>query len=216
MFACRRAAGFLCAASLSLLALTASPAAAQIDLLVNGDFEAPIIGGGFQAIPPGPGLTGWTVGGAGIDHIAGFWQPSSGAQSIDLSALSAGSITQTVNTLLGSPYSLVFDLAGNPDGGDAIKDVLVEISDGPSSVETFDITGFSRTNMGWSTRTINFVATSTTTTVTFTSLENNAFGPALDNVHLFGPSPAPEPGALALLGLTGIPLLGAVIRRRRA
>jgi choice-of-anchor C domain-containing protein len=196
------------------LALATSPASAQVNLLTNGDFELPVIAGAFQSVPPGNTIPGWTVGPVGVDIIRTYWQPSSGAQSIDLSAGDAGSLTQSVATTIGAPYLLLFDMAGNPDGGDPQKDMTVDITGQPTSPQTFNTTGFSVTNMGWSPRSIPFVATSGTTTITFTSLEANAFGPALDNVRLFaGSFAAPEPGTLALFG-TGIAAMGVFVRRR--
>jgi choice-of-anchor C domain-containing protein len=200
--------------ALSAVVAAALPASAQVNLLANGSFESPVIGGPFQQVPPGT-LTNWTVGGAGVDHIGSFWQASDGVQSVDLSALGAGSISQTVATTVGSQYLLLFDMAGNPDGGDPVKDMVVAITGQAPSNQQFVTTGFSRTNMGWSLRNLPFIASNASTTITFTSQEANAFGPALDNVRLFlvtGSNVAPEPGTLTLLGSS---VIAVVIARRR-
>jgi choice-of-anchor C domain-containing protein len=205
---------------LGLMGIAGRPASAQ-NLLTNGSFELPALppGTGFSEILAGGVLPGWTVGGDGIDLIRDFWQPSAGAQSIDLSRLTAGTISQTVATTPFQVYNLIFDMAGNPDSGDPFKDMQVGITNStqPSSLQTFNITGFSRSDMGWSQRTIAFVALSNTTTISFTSLENNAFGPALDNVRLFEDTAAgivPEPATFALFA-PGLALAGLIRRRRR-
>jgi choice-of-anchor C domain-containing protein len=191
------------------------PASAQVNLIQNGSFESPVIGGAFSTIPPGPGLTNWTVGGAGVDLIRTFWQPAEGAQSLDLSALDAGSVSQTVATSIGTTYDLLFDMAGNPGGGNIIKNMVVSITGASNSLQQFNTTGFSNTNMGWSARSLFFTATSTSTVIAFTSQEANVFGPALDNVRLFERASgiAPEPGTLALLGSSL--LMVGILRRRR-
>jgi hypothetical protein len=69
--------------------------------------------------------------------------------------------------------------------------------------------------MGWTTQTYSFTATGPSTTLSFTSLENSAYGPALDNVALADVTPVPAPAlsAWALLGLAG--LLGLIAWRSR-
>jgi choice-of-anchor C domain-containing protein len=201
-----------------LMAVAGRPAAAQTNLLLNGSFESPAITGQFITIPAGGSLTDWVVGGGGIDLIRDHWVSADGAQSIDLSALTTGSISQGVSTTIGATYNLIFEMAGNPNGGDTIKDMNVDVTGYASSLEQFNITGFSQSNMGWSQRTISFVALSNTTTISFTSLDNNAFGPALDNVRLFEDTAAgivPEPGTFALLG-SGLGMVALLRRRRRS
>jgi hypothetical protein len=85
---------------------------------------------------------------------------------------------------------------------------MVLTVDGNATQHFFDTTGHTRPNMGWSTRTYFFTASSASTSLTFASATGDAFGPALDNVRL---EAVPEPGTL-LLG-SGISAL--VLRRRR-
>ena len=75
------------------------------NLIKNGDFELPVLGTtGFQTYKTNGAsvsdkLTDWTISGAGIDHIKQYWNAYSGSQSLDMSALAAGSISQTVDGL---------------------------------------------------------------------------------------------------------------------
>lgn len=152
------------------------------------------INGGFESAAVDPGswkylekdntqINGWIVGGNGIDLIGGLWQPSEGSRSIDLSAYSAGTINTTLNTVPGTTYRLLFDMAGNPGGEPYVKALRVWIDD-KSQKFTFDTTGKTAENMGWQTNSLDFTATSSTTKLAFESLTDSSNGPALDNVRV--------------------------------
>lgn len=53
---------------------------------------------------------------------------------------------------------------------------------GTPQIYTFDTTGHSLADMGWTQEIFQFTATGTSTTLTFTNLDLGFFGPALDNV----------------------------------
>jgi choice-of-anchor C domain-containing protein len=187
----------------------------------NGSFEN---GSGAPAslTTLGPGdtsITGWTVTGNGIDWIGTYWVAANGTYSLDLSAGTAGGIEQTFDTVAGHDYSVTFALAGNGAGGSTVKMVQVQATGGTQVTYSFDTTGTSYGAMGWTTQTYTFTATGPSTTLSFTSLENSAYGPALDNVAVTDVTPVPTPAlsAWALLGLAG--LLGLIawsLRREQA
>lgn len=151
----------------------------------NGGFEVgPDTGASFVTLSAGDtGITGWEVTGAGIDYIGPYWQAAEGDRSVNLSAGGAGGIQQTFDTVAGHQYQVTFSLAGNPSNP-PVKTVRVQATGGISTDYTFDINALpsSLASMGWTTRTYIFTATGATTTLSFTSLNNDAFGPALDNV----------------------------------
>lgn len=181
----------------------------------NGSFETASVnpGAGFATLPGGnTQINGWTVGGNSIDYIGGYWQPSSGSRSVDLSGNAAGSVSQTFDTIAGVPYLVTFDIAGNPDSGPKIADMSVQATGNALQNYSFNTAGQSLANMGWESRSYSFVATGSSTTLTFTSLETNPYGPALDNVAV---AAVPEPGSLALFGLAGL-TAAAYYRRRKA
>lgn len=159
---------------------------AQTNLAANGSFEdGTDPGPAFTTEFPGStDITGWTVASGSVDYIGGLWQASDGSRSIDLSGNAAGSISQDLSTTPGVIYEVLFDLAGNPDGGPAVKEMAV-LAAGDSATYTFDQTGYSRSNMGWATQSFLFAPDATTTTLTFLSRTNTAFGPALDNVRVY-------------------------------
>lgn len=176
--------------------------------LTNGSFETPLLNvGAFATLPSGSTLIdGWTVGGTSIDWIGGYWQNADGIRSIDLSGGNAGSISQDITGLtIGARYDLSFALAGNPAGGPAVKTVNVSVGDENANF-TFDTTGKTLAAMGWVMKTFRFTAGATTERLTFTSLNNTAYGPALDKVSIAATVPLPAGvfllgGALADLGL---------------
>jgi len=204
-----------------IMVSVASTSTSSAGLIVNGGFEA----GGYSPTQPGAdymtlnagstALTGWQIGGSGVDWVGTYWQASQGTKSIDLSSTGIGWISQTIATTANTAYRLSFDMAGNPEGGSGvskIKNMLVTLggASGAFQMYTFDTTGKTKTDMGWLPLTLSFVAQGPSTTLTFMSLEPGAYGPAIDNVDV---ATVPIPPAAWLLG-SG--LLGLVaIRRKR-
>jgi choice-of-anchor C domain-containing protein len=190
--------------TLPLLLFTANSASAN--LIQNGSFETGSDPGDWViTIDPGSTtINNWTVTSGTIDYIGSLWQASEGQRSIDLNGNNAGAIAQTFNTTIGQSYLVTFDLAGNT-AQDTIKTMRVE-ADGQSTNFSFDVTGKTVSNMGWTPQSWQFTANNTQTTLEFTSLTPNASGPALDNVAVVPTdTPVPEPGtilgSLTLLGL---------------
>ena len=174
------------------LASTLLAGLAQAAPFQNGSFEiGPAPGGSFITLGPGnTSITGWEVTGAGIDYIGGLWPPADGSRSLDLSATAAGGIQQTFDTVAGHNYQVTFSLAGNPSTPPLIKSVSVQATGSAATTYTFDISLSSTADMRWATQTYNFTATGAATTLSFTSLDNSAMGPALDNVVVTDLTPA--------------------------
>ncbi|NPV04895.1 MAG: choice-of-anchor C family protein [Syntrophaceae bacterium] len=193
-----------------IVTLLATPAGADI---LNGSFEnGSYPGGVFSTLYYGDmRLSDWAVGGNSIDWIDSYWQPAEGSRSIDLSGNGPGSLSQQFGTVPGTTYRVTFAMAGNPDGGEAIKDLRVTAIGIGSGDYAFDTTGKTRTAMGWDTREFVFTARAYATTLVFESLETDAYGPALDAVAV---NAVPLPPAAWLLG-SGLIGLVAVRRRRQ-
>lgn len=181
----------------SLLFLASLYAPVMAAPFQNGSFE---LGGSAPCytfnVPAGSTLiTGWTVSVGNIDWYGAApscgWLASNGAASLDLVGSSAGGIggiSQTFDTVPGTTYVVNFDLAGNYAAAPVVKPLAVTIN-GITTNFTFDTTGRGFLTMGWTTKTLSFVATGTSSTINFVSDVSasggtlNA-GAALDNVRI--------------------------------
>jgi choice-of-anchor C domain-containing protein len=184
--------------------------------ITNGSFEGPgTYSGPFQTLVAGSGaLPGWTIEYGSIDLINTLWQHGDGNYSLDLDGNSPSSISQEITGLTsGQSYSILFDMAGNPGGGDAIKHLTVAAGNDVGRY-TFDITGKSVTNMGWQTMQFDFTADASSVILEFMSgSASGPFGPALDNVRFTpAPAPVPLPAGMGLM-LSGLGLMA--LRRRK-
>ncbi len=200
--------------TLGLGGLTLVAPSTQAAAFSNGSFELGTDPGALITLPAGStDLTGWAVTSGAIDYIGSTWQASNGSRSLDLSAVEAGQIGQTFDTILGATYQVLFDLAGNPLGSPVEKLLRCSATGGTSQDYSFDTTGKTLTAMGWQTTAYSFTATSPSTTLLFTSLINTPYGPALDNVRVSTDGVTPVPTPALLPGLIGMGV--AAWRRRR-
>lgn len=200
---------------LGVVAAAMLASSAQALIISNGSFErGPADVGAFTTLGAGSSaLPGWTIGDGGIDLIGNFWTASDGVRSVDLTAATAGSISQNVATVIGQTYTVRFDLAGNPDtGGQGILVKSLDVSvNGSNSVNyMFDTTGKTNSNMGWVGQSYVFVADSAVSNLKFTSLSGDFRGPAIDNISIA----VPEASTWAML-IAGFGLVGVAARRRR-
>lgn len=198
-----------------IAATFALPANAAV--ILNGSFEEGTFGSGpFDTLAAGSGaITGWSIGGAGVDWIGSFWQASDGGRSLDMSALDAGSVAQSLATVAGTRYLVSFDLSGNPGGAPPIKDIDVTVNGIDASTFGYEIGNNTESAMGWLTYSYEFVATGATSVLAFTSLTGTPFGPALDNVRIEALNAVvPEPATWASM-ILGLGLVGVIGRRRR-
>jgi choice-of-anchor C domain-containing protein len=202
----------LLATAVVALGLAGSVQAATI---TNGSFEqGTFSAGAFDEVAAGStAITGWTVGGGGVDWIGSFWVADDGVRSIDLTRVNPGSLSQNIATVIGQRYAVSFSLAGNPDsgGGPRIKNLDVTINGAGLANFTFDTTGRSNSNMGWVDEIYYFTASSANSLLTFSSNNGEARGPAIDLVSI---SAVPEASTWAMM-IAGFGLAGASLRRRR-
>jgi choice-of-anchor C domain-containing protein len=160
------------------------------NLIVNGSFEQ--FGSGNTSTGS-TAITGWTVTGSDVDRVASSgWQSGDGTYSLDLNGFHPGGVQQVLQTTPGVQYTVGFELSKNPGGhaDHATVQVSVDNTDHASQLYTFNAAN-SDSNMMWSQQTFTFVATGTTTTLSFAStyptdstggFPINAEGPALDEV----------------------------------
>jgi len=176
----------------------------------NGSFEGgPNPGTSWVTLTTGATvINGWTVTAGSIDYIGSAWSSSDGTRSLDLSGVGAGAVAQTFTTTAGAAYTVTFDFAGNPGygAGTGVKTMRVSVNNAAATARdySFDTTGKTLANMGWTTQTFTFTASAATTTLTFTSQINSVFGPAIDNVRLNGVVGDPGSAAGAAAGTTTV------------
>jgi choice-of-anchor C domain-containing protein len=190
------------------------PAQAAVNLVQDGNFDNPAAPGNFTTYTNGQGFGGWTVIGDSVDLIGGYWAAPAGGGSVDLAGDAAGGIYQTIAAPVGG-YNLSFYLAGNPEGGDAVKTMRLTLLSG-AVVDNFDFsfdtTGHSRDAMGFVLENLSFVSHGDPITLQFQSLDGNtAYGAAIAGVSLTSAVPEPAIWAMLLLGFGGI---GMAMRRR--
>jgi len=199
-------------AAVAAVALTIVPTASA-SLIVNGSFEESSLNPGGTWIPLAGGssaIDGWTTTLGGVDYMGTIWAAADGNRFIDLNNVSPGGIQQSFATVAGGSYLVTFALSANMFGGPAEK--VVEVSAGGSSeIFTYDyiLEGSTQGTPNWKYFEWTFVATGSTSTLSFTSLTGSVYGATLDDVTVVAIA-IPAPASLALLALGGL-----VGRRRR-
>jgi choice-of-anchor C domain-containing protein len=215
---------------LSLALAVALPLCAN--LLTNGSFESVEAGcanpgASFYSVFPTPGtqcITGWDVVSEDVHYIGTFWEAADGVRSIDLDGAvnSSGGVRQVFPTIAGLTYRVTFFMAGNPLNAPMVKPMRVS-ADGQSAEFTFDVTGKTQANMGWTPETWTFVADDQSAALTFQSLTQErglleGWGPALDDVSVIevGGAAIPEPGTWVIMASGLLTLFLLPVRLGRA
>ena len=212
-------------AALAVSVLLARPASAQ---LINGSFEntgGTFVnnGNGYMIVNVGSTtIPGWTVTNA---PLAWLTVPNSASIALDDGNFFLdltgdqdngvfGGVTQTVNTIPGSSYTLGLDLGTQESSSQFRGPVSVNVQTGATSQGFTFTPSVGATGTQWKNFTLNFLASGTTTPITIRG--TGAGGGAylgVDHVTLSAGTPAtPEPGMLALL--TGLGISGLAMRRR--
>jgi choice-of-anchor C domain-containing protein len=154
-------------------------------IVTNGDFETPFVPSVFTMRPAPEVFGGWTVEFGSVDHISpDNMAPACGGQSVDVTGSSTGAIYQDLPTIPGQTYRLRFALAGNFFNRPAVKQL--EVGWGSDLVDTvsFNTTGRSVTDMGWTYHDYTVTATASVTRLRFKSLTGGAYGPMVDDVSV--------------------------------
>ncbi|MFF1874424.1 choice-of-anchor C family protein [Kitasatospora herbaricolor] len=152
----------------------------------DGSFETPKApANAFTGLTAGQSIGPWKVTAGSVDLIgAGFWQAAEGDQSLDLNGSGSGTVAQSFTTVPGTTYSVTYALAGNPEGGVALRTGRALIDGQDFQDFSFDVTGRTKTAMGYVGHQFSFVAQGTSTTLSFASTVAGAYGPVVDNVQV--------------------------------
>lgn len=169
-------------AGLVAATLTALAGPARGNLIVNGSFETgPVTPGDVQLATGSTAIAGWVVSAANIDYVTTSWTAAQGFRSVGLNGSTAGGISQTFATIPSEEYTVRFYMAGDPETFPLVKRLRVSAA-GQQQTFDVDLTGMWSWDPGWDARMFHFNANTTSTTVTFTSLETGAAGPAVDSI----------------------------------
>ncbi|HEY3570997.1 MAG TPA: DUF642 domain-containing protein [Thermoanaerobaculia bacterium] len=168
----------------------------------NHGFWAPIeYNGATDTIP------NWTVSGGGVDwHDTDSTIPSSmaaadGARMVDLNGgwgSTPGMISQAIATTPGVSYTLSFSYSGHPYSGCYFGPKTMQANAGSTStVVSADPAAegyLDGTNL-WHAASVSFTASSSSTVISFQSLENDGTcaGPLVDNVWVLPQPPSAQP-----------------------
>ncbi|MCH7341894.1 DUF642 domain-containing protein [Pelomonas sp. CA6] len=180
--------------------------AAPTNLLVNGSFEANVVGAGSW-ITPGS-ISGWSVGSQGVELRNGIsGQAQDGFNFAELDTSGNSSIWQSFSTVAGVVYDLSFYYSSRPEQTSVGSNGIQWSLGGLSGVVGKDL------NTGWQLFQTQFTGTGSAMTLNFKAVgTSDSLGTSLDNVRV---SAVPEPQSLAL-ALSGLGMLGLLMRRRRA
>lgn len=179
-----------------LLVLALAPTGSRADIVTNGSFEDPSLGGGgSQLISAGSGgLTGWTVAGtAGVTLLA---DPLAfGSQDLAMNNLTSNTISQVITTAAGLDYhfSIAFK-AGELKATSGVAKVL----DGSTELLSYTM---STSSTGWTIYSGTFTAGSAATTILIQGFYSTSSTNLI--VDAVSVSAVPEPGSLALCALAG-------------
>ena len=209
--------------SASLLPIGAALAqGSNVNLVQNGSFEMGFeattqIGSGWPSnhgywAPIGyfgatDTIPHWTASGGGVDwHDADLNVPNTmrgadGVRMVDLNSSwysVPGAISQTVPTVPGVAYTLSFSYSGHPYSGCYFGPKPLRANAGSAStVVSADplAEGYLDGTNLWHTASVGFTASSTSTVISFTSLEDDGTcaGPLVDNVSVQPQTPSPQP-----------------------
>ena len=197
----------VCSFSLVWLFLFSNIHPALANLLNNGGFEAPVVTSsfGYQTIPPGfePSGFGWRVVSGNVDITVngafGVFRSLEGRQFLDLDGTVPGSIAQNFATTPGVVYVLTFYYANNfGAGGTVPARATVRVFDtisGANLVTPLSLTHgtSSAADMQWTAQAaMQFIAQSTTTTVSFTSNDPSGDGGMFIDAVSVDPVPIPN------------------------
>jgi subtilisin-like proprotein convertase family protein len=159
-------------------------------LPINGSFEAPPGGSGAAFVhPAGSVFGGWNVLAGEVKHLGGAsWVAAEGSSLVDLNGQTAANLTGTIYrdiaTVAAQPYQLRFAYAGNPAGAPVVKDLAASWNLGAPLLLSFDATGHTPNNLGWTYTNVTVTGTGNDRLDFASRVANSTFGPLVDAVTL--------------------------------
>lgn len=192
-----------CAALFAGLLLAGS---AHANLIVNGGFEANAVANGDWNWFSAASVDGWEGSNVEIWHNLFGIASAEGQQHAELNAhgpnSGAWSIFQKFSTNIGQAYDVAFSYRAR-ESSDLFNFTVGSINSNFTNNDTTQ----------WKLFSSSFVATSTLTTLTFTSLNLGTLGNLIDDVKVNARASVPESNTLALFA---VGLIGLGFARKKA
>ena len=165
-------------------AVTASAAPVLDDVVADGQFFNAPPPGGIQNYVAGQTVGDWQVTDGEIDLKDTWESPPNGGYVVDLNGDAAGALAQTLRTVPGRTYQLIFNVSGNYDLAGTMRDFRVSVGDQRIDMQHTEPAGWSNSNLLWETRTVTFVATTDRTTLEIASLTPGPAGALIGDVRV--------------------------------
>ena len=166
------------------------------DLIADGEFLVPWTSAtAFQTVPAGQSIGTWNVTSGSVDVFkkggAFLLDKTHPGNAVDLAGGSAGTISQTVETEVGTTYKVSFEYAGNfTTAGTRTMTVLVGATTKRYSV--IQPKGWSFSNLQWKSASFDYIATSPLTTIQLKSTsKSNDAGVIVTQIKLLALPPGP-------------------------
>ncbi|MEM9412137.1 MAG: Ig-like domain-containing protein, partial [Planctomycetota bacterium] len=159
-----------------------------VDIIDDGLFlEADEPNSDRKAYQNGETFGDWEATGNGIDLRGSSWEDSpSGGRGIDLIGDKGfGGIQQTLQTVPGQTYELVFFMSGNfesKEGSMASHTMDVSVGGDVTGFEYDQPADWSRSNLQWERRTLTFTATSDATVLAFGATSGDLRGAMVSEI----------------------------------
>jgi len=165
-----------------VVALFVGAVLAQIS---NGGFESNTCTSSAFCTYFGSELPSWTVVAGSVDLVNNqFWQANDGSWSVDMGGDTDGTLIQSFATTKGNEYRVSFALSGNPESGPLTKTLNVGASG--TAIQTYYYTVTPQhspiANMAYQSESYVFTGVGSSSTLTFQSVGDGAFGPVIDTV----------------------------------
>ncbi len=149
--------------------------------------------GPFTTYHAGQTVGSWKVDTGEIDiNVDYFATPNEGSNSVDLNGTKAGGISQVMETVPGKVYTVKFLISGNWESSATNRAVNLKAGILNKSLAVKMPTGWSRSNMKWKTLSYPFIATSTSTQISFKSLNSGSGGVVIADVSVSAEIEAPK------------------------
>ncbi|EMI46059.1 LamG-like jellyroll fold domain-containing protein [Rhodopirellula sp. SWK7] len=127
----------------------------------------------------------WTVESGNVD-LLGSVIPASpdGGRSVELNGNTTGVISQTLTTVVGQQYQVVFEAAGNFSGGQDHVSFRASLGGESKDIVIAEPSGWSMSNPLSNQYALTFTADSTSTVLRFASLDTGSYGGVIADVQV--------------------------------